>query len=76
MAKDQCVGILQLADCRVVERTTVKEGFCFRIDNIFGHSIYEKRGLKGESIKMAKVPGACPSSRYGLPHRRADERWS
>ena len=57
MAKDHCQGILQLADCRVTERATVKEGFSFRIDNIFGHSIYEKKGLKGESIKMAKVPG-------------------
>jgi hypothetical protein len=54
--KDRCVGIFQLADCIVEERPTSMEGFSFKITNTLSYPIYEKKGLKGESIKMASVP--------------------
>jgi len=54
--KDQCTGILQLADCKVEERATHKNGFSFKIKNIYNYPIYQSKGLKGESIKSARVP--------------------
>jgi hypothetical protein len=38
------------------ERPTSMDGFSFKITNTLNYPIYEKKGLKGESIKMASVP--------------------
>ena len=57
MLRDRCVGILRLADCKVQNRPTNKEGFCFKIYHTLHYPIYHKYGLKGETLKMASLPG-------------------
>jgi len=32
-------------------------GFCFKLSNLQGKSIYSTRGLKGEALTSAKMPG-------------------
>jgi len=39
-----------------------QEGFCFKIDNSLSNPIYAKHGLKGESIKYARVPVGLTSA--------------
>jgi len=56
MAKGRCVGIIRLADCHIRTRPTHKDGFSFKIWHMMNYPIYHKYGLKGESLKMAKVP--------------------
>jgi len=56
MLKDRCAGILRLADCKVKERYTNKDGFSFKIYHLMHYPIYHKYGLKGETLKFAMLP--------------------
>jgi len=56
MSRDRCAGILRLADCKVKERPTNKDGFSFKIYHLLHYPIYHKYGLKGEMLKMAMIP--------------------
>eukprot|EP00027_Filamoeba_sp_ATCC50430_P009187 CAMPEP_0168561338 /NCGR_PEP_ID=MMETSP0413-20121227/11542_1 /TAXON_ID=136452 /ORGANISM="Filamoeba nolandi, Strain NC-AS-23-1" /LENGTH=767 /DNA_ID=CAMNT_0008592703 /DNA_START=91 /DNA_END=2394 /DNA_ORIENTATION=- len=56
MTRDRCVGILKLADCEIRTRQTNKDGFSFKIYHVLHYPIYHKYGLRGETLKMAKLP--------------------
>ena len=63
MKRDRCVGILRLADCKVKERPTNRDGFSFKIYHLMHYPIYHKYGLKGETLKAAMIPG-----NFGYPN--------
>ncbi|PRP77945.1 oxysterol binding family protein, member 7 [Planoprotostelium fungivorum] len=56
MLKGRCTGIIRLADCHIRTRPTHKDGFSFKIWHSMNYPIYNKYGLKGETLKMAKLP--------------------
>eukprot|EP01117_Protostelium_nocturnum_P006323 TRINITY_DN2282_c0_g1_i2.p1 TRINITY_DN2282_c0_g1~~TRINITY_DN2282_c0_g1_i2.p1 ORF type:complete len:716 (-),score=260.67 TRINITY_DN2282_c0_g1_i2:118-2265(-) len=56
MSRGRCQGIIRLAECHVRTRPTHKDGFSFKIWHNKNYPIYHKYGLKGETLKMAKVP--------------------
>jgi hypothetical protein len=56
--RERVSALIMLADCIITELPNSKEGFAFRIDNMYHHPIYQKHGLKGETLKVANmVPG-------------------
>lgn len=58
MKKEDCFGIILLKGCKVSIRESSKPGFCFRIFHPENKSIYSTKGLKGEVLNSAKLPGS------------------
>jgi len=56
VSKDRCAGILRLADCKVKERLSTKDGYSFKIYHLLHYPIYHKYGLRGETLKLAMLP--------------------
>eukprot|EP01119_Soliformovum_irregulare_P013605 TRINITY_DN3640_c0_g1_i1.p1 TRINITY_DN3640_c0_g1~~TRINITY_DN3640_c0_g1_i1.p1 ORF type:complete len:731 (+),score=236.41 TRINITY_DN3640_c0_g1_i1:64-2256(+) len=55
-ARNRCAGILRLSDCMVKERLSNRDGASFKIYHALKSPIYDKYGLKGETLKLAYIP--------------------
>eukprot|EP01118_Nematostelium_gracile_P019133 TRINITY_DN874_c0_g1_i1.p1 TRINITY_DN874_c0_g1~~TRINITY_DN874_c0_g1_i1.p1 ORF type:complete len:733 (+),score=187.36 TRINITY_DN874_c0_g1_i1:91-2289(+) len=64
MARDRCIGILKLQDCKIKMRDSNKDSYSFKIYHVTKMPIYHKFGLRGETLKMAMIPGKMVSWNY------------
>lgn len=54
--RDDAVGIIDLKGCKVSERESKKDGFCFKISSLTSSTIYMSRGLKNEILATKLAP--------------------
>lgn len=54
--REDAVGIIDLRHCKVFERESKKDGFCFKISSLTASTIYMSRGLKNEILATKLAP--------------------
>ena len=54
--REDAVGIIDLKGCKVFERESKKDGFCFKISSLTSSTIYASRGLKNEILATKLAP--------------------
>jgi len=54
--KEDCFGIILLNGCEIQKEP--KKGFCFKVFHPEMKNIYSNKGLKGETLTSAKLPGS------------------
>eukprot|EP01116_Phalansterium_solitarium_P021643 TRINITY_DN680_c1_g1_i1.p1 TRINITY_DN680_c1_g1~~TRINITY_DN680_c1_g1_i1.p1 ORF type:complete len:950 (-),score=407.06 TRINITY_DN680_c1_g1_i1:787-3636(-) len=59
LKNNRCAGILRLSDCKVKLRKSGKsgkDGFQLKIYHLLHYPIYHRKGLQGETLKLAMIP--------------------
>ncbi|CAK9304770.1 unnamed protein product [Gordionus sp. m RMFG-2023] len=69
------VGTILLSCCRLIERTSKKIGFCFKIFNPLGESIWTSKGPKGENLGAITIPLPSSSLIFRAPNEEAGKCW-
>ncbi|XP_059080328.1 oxysterol-binding protein-related protein 8-like isoform X1 [Tigriopus californicus] len=52
----QWVGTIMLSHCELIERPSLKDGFCFKLFNLMDQTIWANRGPEGENYGAVTLP--------------------